>query len=502
MTVALLLTLASAARAQTANTPGCERKSPIQCLNLALQAMGGRQRLLQVHTLRFAWIGHTLLMEQSYRQEPFITSYERATTTLDLVSQRTLSETRLNWPESDDGQSESSSTVVTGPEGGVRRRSGKDGPCSLADMDEARNLLALGPWRVLLTAAAAPDLRFDRPEWLRSSPHSVLVFSWRGLPVRLLLNRFNHLPDAIETTRQFHDFWFIWGDVMQRVYFDNWKLVGGLRFPTNWVEQRNGAVWRSRQLLQIEVNPPVDESALRMDASVARASAATPGWDLPFHPGRTVLLAPGITFLPGPWNSTIVAQSDGTIILEAPISGRYTQGIIAEAKKLYPTLPVKAVLSTSDSWPHIAGLRYVVSQRLPIYILDRNQPLLARFIRAPHALQPDELQTAPHPIAPDWKIVSGKFQLGSGANRVELYPLRGASTGRQYMVFFPERHLLYASDTLAMNGNGSLYDPELMSEVVQAVQRERLQVKTVFAMHQGPTDWNHVLALIEKARHS
>ena len=80
-----------------------------------------------------------------------------------------------------------------------------------------------------------------------------------------------------------------------------------------------------------------------------------------------------------------------------------------------------------------------------------------------------------------------------------LYPLRGASTERQYMVYFPERHLLYASDTLALNGDGSLYDPELMHEVAQAVQRENLKVDTVFAMHQGPMPWGKVIALLEKA---
>ncbi len=68
------------------------------------------------------------------------------------------------------------------------------------------------------------------------------------------------------------------------------------------------------------------------------------------------------------------------------------------------------------------------------------------------------------------------------------------------MVFFPEHHLLYASDTLALNDDGSLYDPELMREVVEAVQREGLQVNTVFAMHQAPMPWSNVVALVQKAQ--
>ena len=119
-------------------------------------------------------------------------------------------------------------------------------------------------------------------------------------------------------------------------------------------------------------------------------------------------------------------------------------------------------------------------------------------IQAPHSIHPDLLaQSKKQPV---WRVVSGRVALGSGPNRVELYPIRGPSTERQYMVYFPEHHILYASDTLALNNDGSLYDPELMREVAAAVKREGLEVTTVFAMHQGPTPWSQVLALIGKAQ--
>jgi hypothetical protein len=38
-----------------------------------------------------------------------------------------------------------------------------------------------------------------------------------------------------------------------------------------------------------------------------------------------------------------------------------------------------------------------------------------------------------------------------------------------------------------------------MREVVEAVQREGLQVTTVFAMHQGPLPWTDIVSLVEKA---
>jgi hypothetical protein len=487
---------------EKAAAPGCPRESAQQCVTAALEAMGGRERLQKVASIRMETTGHTLLMEQSYRQAPFITSYERDHVTMDLANQRLLNEAKLTWPESDPNQSDSDTTLVAGTEGGVYRTKFGDSPCSLSDLEAAREALALGPARVLMTAADAPDLHFEAPQVVRSTAHAVVAFTWRHIPVRVLLNPFNHLPDAVETTRVFHDFWYFWGDVRQRIYLDNWKLVQGITFPTNWVEERNGAIWSSTQALNVEFNVEMDEKLFAMTPGAVKQSAASPGWNHPFSVKEATTLAPGVDLFAGSWNATVVKEPDGLVILEAPISGLYTQGVLNEARKRHPGLAVTAVLSTSDSWPHTGGVRQAVSLGLPVYILDLNRPLLDRMMSAPHTLEPDALQNSKRVRTTPWKIVARKQELGSGPNRMELYPLRGASTERQYMVYFPEHRLLYASDTLALNDDGTLYDPELMYEVAQAVKRENLTVDTVFAMHQGPLPWAQVMALIDKSRQS
>lgn len=489
------------ANAIPGSTAGCAHENAQQCVSLALDAMGSRERLRKIVSVRLQTVGHTLLMEQSYRQSPFITSYERAETTLDLLNQRLLTNAKLTWPESDPQQSDSETTLVVGPSGGVYRGKDGDTPCSLSALDGARDLLALGPLRLLLTALDAPDLHFEALQTLRSTSHTVVAFTWQGSPVRVLLNSFNHLPDAVEATRQFHDFWYFWGDVQQRVYLDNYKMIQGVVYPTNQVEERNGLIWRSMQALNVEFNVPIAEKAFAMDAAVANKSTQSRGWNRPFSAAQDSVLAPGIDVFLGSWNSTLVKQDDGIVILEAPISATYMQGVIDEAHRHYPGAAVKAVLSTSDSWPHTGGVRLMVAQNLPVYVLDLNRPLLDRMMKAPHTLEPDALQRSQGLRQPLWRIVSGSQAIGSGANRMQLYPLRGASTERQYMVYFPEHRILYASDTLALNDDGSLYDPELMREVVQAVEREGLEVGTVFAMHQGPMPWGQMVSLIEKSQH-
>src|SRR3974390_932704 len=61
----------------------CQKLEPKACLALAFDAMGGRSRLEGLRSLGFTAVSHTALVEQSYRQEPFITAYERLTVRVD-----------------------------------------------------------------------------------------------------------------------------------------------------------------------------------------------------------------------------------------------------------------------------------------------------------------------------------------------------------------------------------------------------------------------------------
>jgi hypothetical protein len=486
LTPAVALTLS--AHANPPSTPGCSGLTPTACLEQSLTAMGGRAKLEAIRSLQLDAISHTALMEQSYRQAPFITSYERDRVTLDFAGSRVRTAAHGIWPESDLNEAESDNVLIATPQGGVYHGKEGDSPCSRADLESTRAQLALSPTRALLTALAAGDLRYGPSEVLRDTEHTVLTFTWDGAPVSLALNRFNHLPDAIETRARFQDFWYYWGEVTQRTYWDNWRYVQGVSYPSNQVIERNGALWSSAQALDVRFNVQVAEADFAMDAKAAALSAAARGWERPFSAAKRTELAPGIDLYRGSWNTTLVHQASGVVILETPISETFTRGIFEEAARRYPGEKVTAVLMTSDSWPHMGGLRYDVRSGAPLYVLDLNVPLLRRLLSAPPALDGR---------AVDLRILDGKESLGTGDNRMELYPLRGASTERQYMVYFPGRHLLYASDTLVMNANHTLYDPQLMHEVRQAVEREHLSVETVYAMHEGPTPWKDVVALLD-----
>ena len=123
-------------------------------------------------------------------------------------------------------------------------------------------------------------------------------------------------------------------------------------------------------------------------------------------------------------------------------------------------------------------------------------PLVERFLRAPRTKYPDTLAKTAH--AADLRAVSGKLTIGSGPNRLELYPLRGETSERQMMVYFPEHRLLYGSDPFQQM-DGKFFYPQTVWELKSAVEREHLQVDRFFMMHIPPGPWSGVVKTVQEA---
>jgi hypothetical protein len=281
--------------------------------------------------------------------------------------------------------------------------------------------------------------------------------------------------------------------VTTRVYYSLWWLYpGGIHYPRQWDTFRNNLPDRVLTISDLTLNPqlPADEFAISDDARAGFAKRSTVTVDdrplgLPNQP--TVELAKDVVHIPGAWNTTLVKQSDGIVVIEAPISSGYSAKVIAEAERRWPGIPIKAAISTSDSWPHIAGVREYIARGIPVYALDLNLPILQRLVSAPRTMFPDLLANSPRP--PDFHVVAEKTVLGDGPNRLELYPIRGETSERQMMVYFPAHRLLYGSDPFQKDQSGMYFYPQTVWELKHAVDREKLQVDTFFMMHMGPTPW-------------
>ncbi len=492
------LLLAAAAAHATVATGGPD-PSALRLVEIAVERMGGQDALSSLATMRLEWVGYRNLLEQSERPEgPWIPQIERTTELWDARAGR--------WDETTEAAiadtTYSMRTIVA--DGAAARRFGESwGPASKADIVEAQEWMALAPQQLLLYAAAAPDLRREPDTTLQGVPHHAVSFGSGEGRKRVFLNSETGFLTAVEIRRPYPEslYWQIWGDVTTRVAYSYWDIrPGGLFYPLQWDVERGGRHWRSLTITKIEPGamPPADafvipDAAKQAFATRSSRSLEDPAFGDPSRPA--VELAPGVVYVPGSWGVALVRQKDGVVVLEAPISAGYSARVLEEAGRRFPGTAVKAVVTTSDSWPHFGGIREYAARGIPVYLLDHNVPQIRRALESPHRFHPDALARAPR--KPILHPVSRRTVIGDGPNRIELFPARVETGERMMLAFLPEHGLLYASDLFQAGRGGP---PEYAWEVAEVARREKLRVRTVFAMHSDPTPWEKLLELVAAAK--
>lgn len=501
----LNLSFPLAATARAVPTDGRKSKAAdekaVRLVRAALEAMGGEGKIRALTSVKIEGIGHTYAVEQSERPEgPFIVAYQQIKEFRDLNGRR-LRQT----VEAKQGQSPNwfaTNRIIS--DGTVASEiNGRVFPGNIVQLEDAKKQFALAPERVFLTALEAADLKLDKDAMMQSVPQRVIKFTWEKVPVTIYLNANTNLPTAVETltASPYEHFWSIWGDFTTRTLYTYWTLEkGGVRYPHQWDVEKNNYPLESFTVTDLKLNEPVTDDLFKVSDEAKKAFAANSPvkiddlpLGLPNNPAAEI--APGIIKVPGRWDIAYVRQSDGIVIIESPISSGYSVKVLEEAKRRFPNEKIKAVVTTSDAFPHFGGVREYAAQNIPIYALDANRPIIERVLAAPHKFYPDNLEKNPRKA--NLKIVSAKTILGSGANRLEIYPFRTETGERMLMIYFPEHKLLYSSDLIQPARRGGFFSPQYLSEAIDAAKRENLTVENVFGMHLNKTAWSDVGKFVE-----
>jgi hypothetical protein len=488
--------IALAAACAVAANPACAADpASTVILKQAIAAQGGEALLRGVKTVAFESAGYRNMLEQSERPEgPYLVEFHDLSELHDHARQALRRQLQVRVPPAD------SYTTTTLVANGVAMQAWgeRQMPGSGQDAQLAAEALALSPERALLTALDAPDTHREADTVVHGVPHQVVAFTLDGAPARLYLSQYTHLPTALDyagpAARTGYAAYL--GDVVQRTTWGFWRLdKSGMRYPMQWEIQVNGMPDRTLMLRSLKVNLPYDPALATVpEAVAARFDPKRPARDPASAPlgAKKTEIAPGVLLIEATWNVAIVDQGDGLVVIEAPFSSAYSSRVLAEAEARYPGKPVKAVVTTSDSWPHLAGIREYAARGIPVYALDLSEPIVRRTLGASYARHPDTLQQAPRKA--DLRLVAGRTVIGSGPNRIELYPIRGAAAERQMMAWFPAHRLLYGSDPFQKDAAG-YNNPQAVSELVEAAARERLDVDRFYMMHMPPAPFGELRAV-------
>jgi hypothetical protein len=469
-----------------------------ELVNNSIAAMGGLDKLKAIKSIHTTSVGHFNLLEQSERPAgPWLVIYQETEEWRDVERGFIRRSYRQN------GVFTSSVTEIVADGASAADNGNGLGPGG-NNIEQTAELLAMAPEKILLNAIEAQDLRFAGTKMVQDTLNNIVSFTWKGVPVNVYLNQNTDLltmTDVVKA-RPNEQFWGIWGDFSEKNYYSYWNLEkGGLRYPQQVDTFYNDQPLRTDTILSIDFNTgaPKDSFSIpdKIKADFA-ASSRKSFLDMPLgRPDRPpVDIAPGFTVIRGSWNATLVKQDDGIVVIEAPTSSNYSVQVINEVRKRYPNEKIKAVVSTSDSFPHFGGLRQYVAERIPIYILDVNKPIIDRLIASNYKTYPDDLENAPERKKTKLNIVSKKTVIGTGVNQLVLYPIRTETGERMIMIYAPQLKVLYGADLIQPLPTGGFFMPQYIAELKQAADRERLEVERVFAIHAPPLEWKKVLGAL------
>jgi hypothetical protein len=470
-----------------------------QVLMKCIDSVGDLNRLQNVKVLSYQSLSHTFLHSVSMSDSlPALFAYE--TNEVVLQTQRRIVKDASHWQWTESA-TPSISEFVTSPEGGFIERNSKRTPVTADKFYEAVDMLAANPISALLSASNAADLKLLQPS------HKVYEISFlqtvygQRVKTTLGIDKRSYALQWIEIQHSYSQdvYSSMWGDTAKRFVYSSWFLdASGLYFPTKWKVSTNGEEDGQVSLLDVKINrdSPVtsdipdefkDSFGTFLHISAEDLAKRNLG------NGDHLEVQDGIVMLPGKeraYNSLIVKQDKGILIVEAPYSIANSEQVVAYIHSAFPNIPILGIVSSDFYWFHIAGLPTYAKARIPIYVLDANVGRVRRLLSS------QVPESGVQGSVPLLRTVQGRTEMGTGMNRMILLPFRGVASAKMMAVYFPERKLLYCSDLYLPVAWAHQYWAEHLSEILDLIEREHIDVQQITGVSAPPHDWKELSASI------
>jgi hypothetical protein len=501
-TIALLwfVVVASAAVPAAKADPAQSAKALLsQCIG----AMGGIDLLRSIETLSYESVQHTFFHRVEVSETlPQIIVYESNEVILQPKNY-SLHE-KSNWRWTDSAAQRNSQLTVT-PRGGFSDSDNKETPITADGFYKALDIFAANTISVLLSGFDATDPKLGTP----TDESAVVSFHQsiygQQVATTIGISKQTHLLQWIETEHSYSQdvFASFWGRTVKRVVLSGWTLnTNGLYFPTKWQLSTNGTIDGQESIFSLKINPDVPASqfaipeefknsfeALHMTEESLALRNHGAGKHLEVHDG--VVMLPGMS---GAYNSLLVNQGKGIVVIDAPYTNANSDYVIAYAKKVFPGMPITGVVSTNQLQFHLGGLPAYAKVHAPIYLLDANVALMRRFLAAQVSV--GEIRESDIKL----RTVTERTAIGSGENQIIIIPFRGTASARMMAVYFPAIKLLYCSDLYLPQQWGGQYYMEHLAEIRDLIDREHIDVLQISGVSMVPHDWKELSALIPAAQ--
>lgn len=437
-----------------------------------------------INYIRMNHFGHQQWLEQSENpQGPFITSYTETEEVRSVRGYRLYQKTET---KSALGPSPVSVSIQNDTLGLMTFGEYKM-PMPYNYGEENFRWLDYGPEHLLFLAKTS-NAKFEKQVELDGVIHYQLSFIKNKMQYKLFINASTSLlSEAQIDTYSPNEFFFsIWGKFATRIQYTLYALhKHNVVYPLQWDVYRAGQLWKKITIADIQFAKSIDESKFEVPEDFRKKrSPKQPVNRTRLPVSQVIEVAKGIFVVPGNWYTGWVEQEDGIVVIEAPISSGYSAQLMDEVKKRYPAKKIKGVVVSSDAWPHLGGVREYFASNIPVYTNKLNKPILDRVAVVDHSPMPDNQQLKN--AKPQYVLVDKSVVLDDKISPLQIIPIQGEGGERMVAVYFPKQKVLYASDLVQQQPDKSFFFLEYLAEVKAVIDRHKLDVETVYAMHTKP----------------
>jgi hypothetical protein len=465
-------------------------------LRKTIQAYGGAA-WDTVNYIRMHYVGHQQWLEQSENPTgPFITSY------FDTEEIRGAKELKLYQKTEGKANVSSGAGVSTSVQvdtAGYTPYGKRKMPLYYGFAEENLKWMQYGP-EYLLRQAQRSGVKLDKMIELEGVNHYLLSYTDSGIGYKIFINASTGLISEahVDTYTPYGFFFSLWGKFTTRIQYSLYSLnKHNLIYPLQWDVYRTGHLWKKISISDIEFLKAVNDTLFVIPGDIQKARVGKEyANSAKLAVNKVIEVAKGIYVIPGYWFTGWVEQEDGIVILEAPMSTGYSVQLMNEVKKRYPSKKIKGVIVTSDAWPHLAGIREYISENIPVYTNKLNKATLDRIVAADFSPQPDHQQIKK--AKPEYKLIDKTLLLNDKNTPLQIIPVNGEGGERMVFVYFPNQKVLYASDLVQRGRAGDFFFIEYLSEVKAVVDRYKLNVEKVYAMHLAPVAWKEIETALDK----
>jgi len=477
--VLLLCTSLASAAADPGTLAARSQVQARKVIDSAVAAIGGREALQGIETLRLQLQGETWpRLQMPTPRPPFESGQFQESLVLDLKNNRLSLEQRFSGA----GFDGHNTVVIKSGAGSTydhRARTVTPIPAEQTSQQQFVQYYRRLPHLILRQALdGANSLRYLGDDQFDGRKHSVVTFVMPDTQqVALYVDARTALVSKYELV--FTD--PLRGQSASEIMFSDYAIVGKLKVPQTFSWRFAGDLV-ARYKINAQFNAADTDKAFEVsDAGFSKASP------VPLNLKPSVeKLADGVYVLHNVagqnQNTMAVEFKDYVLAVEAPGTSDGADNVIKRIKETIPGKPIRYVAVTHHHGDHIGGLRSFIAEGATVITTRANREVTDTMAAAP---QNDRLSK--NPRKPEFMFVeAGKRIVTDGEQSVELIDVGPNPHAREMLIaYLPKQRLLFQGDLFFLPNNDAPLGPPQPSTIsfAQKLKEKALDVDRIASVH-------------------